>query len=135
MLTETNRRERGHACYPPAGDLAAIPALYATENVATDEKLIYLHYFVRDCDWWIAELNPVTGLAFGYACLHADATNAEWGYIDLTELEGLYQPAHVQTDRNGRPARLLPHLIVERDLHWSVRPAGQADLPGARAIA
>jgi hypothetical protein len=135
MLTETHRRERGHTFYPAADELATIPTLYDTETVAAADKVIHLHYFVRDCDWWIAELDPDTGLAFGYACLHGDTTTAEWGYIDLTELEGLYQAAQVQTDRNGRPTRLLPHLIVERDLHWTARPAGQADLPGGRAIA
>jgi len=135
MITETHRRERGHDFYPHGTDLAAIPALYASENVPAVDKVLHLHYFLRDCDWWIAELEPSTGLAFGYACLHGDATNAEWGYIDLTELEGLYQLAHVQTDRNGRPVRLLPHLIVERDLHWAPRLAGTAALPGWRAIA
>jgi hypothetical protein len=135
MPTEQHRRERGHDFYPPAADLARIPALYATEDTPTAAKTLHLHYFVRDCDWWIAELDPDTGLAFGYACLHGDSTNAEWGYIDLDELESLYQPAHIQTDDRGRPARILPHLIVERDLHWTPQPAGQVGLPGWRASA
>lgn len=48
-------------------------------------------------------------LAFGYACL-GDPQMAEWGYIALDELAVVYRP---------------PLLIVERDLHWSPRPAGE----------
>ena len=135
MPTEQHRRERGHDFYPPAADLASIPPLYATEDIPLSAKTLHLHYFVRGCDWWIAELDPDTGLAFGYACLHGDAANAEWGYVNLAELESLYQPAHIQTDDRGRPARILPHLIVERDLHWTPQPVSQARLPGWRATA
>ena len=135
MPTEQHRRERGHDFYPSAVDLARIPAQYATEDTPVAAKTLHLHYFVRDCDWWIAELDPDSGLAFGYACLHGDGANAEWGYVDLAELEGIYQPAHIQTDDAGRPARILPHLIVERDLHWTPQPAGRAQLPGWRATA
>lgn len=127
MLTETRRAERGHDFYPPASELAAIPALYATEHLPVEDKTIYLHYFVRDCDWWIAELDPDTGLAFGYARLHGDDVNAEWGYVDLTELEAVYQEAILEVDnkdRPRRPRRLLPRLIVERDLHWTPRSLG-----------
>jgi len=59
--------------------------------VATADKVIHLHYFVRDCDWWVCEYDPATGTAFGYARLHGDDTNAEWGYVNLPELEALHQ--------------------------------------------
>ena len=135
MQAETNRAERGHDFYPPHHVLAGIPALYATEHVPTADKVLHLHYFVRDCDWWIAELDPERGLAFGYACLNGDATCAEWGYIDLTELEAILQPGHAQTDECGRPARILPRLIVERDLHWTPARVADVALPGWRATA
>jgi hypothetical protein len=132
---ERHRAERGHAFYPPAAELAAVPQLYGTEPVPTAEKTIWLHYFVRDCDWWIAEYDPATGLAFGYACLHGDAANAEWGYVELAELEALYQEGgFVPTDVPGR-VRLLPRLIVERDLDWTPRPVSAARLPGRTGCA
>ncbi len=133
MLSETRRHERGHAFYPPAAALAVIPSLYATEHIPTESRTVFLHYFVRDCDWWIVELDPDTGLGFGYACLHGDAGNAEWGYVDLTELEALYQPSQLQTDYQSRPTRILPRLIVERDLGWTPRPVHSIGLPGWRA--
>jgi hypothetical protein len=74
--------------------------------------------FAGACDWWIAEYDPATGTAFGYACL-GDPACAEWGYLDLPELERV-------SVRSGL-------LIVERDLHWAPPPAARAVLPGRHA--
>ena len=109
---EQHRRERGHGFYPPADQLAAIPPLYGSEDVAIADKVIHLHYFVRDCDWWIAEYDPATGDAFGYARLHGDDTNAEWGYVNLPELEALHQQGNITRTAPNR-LRLLPRLIVD----------------------
>ncbi|GIJ12224.1 UvrD-helicase domain-containing protein [Micromonospora andamanensis] len=114
-LPETQRARRGHPFYPPA-DLA-VPALYATEQQPNGDKIIYLHYFGGGNDWWIAEYDPPTGEGFGYACINGDADNAEWGYHSLVELEQI---------RRGL-------LIIERDLHWTPRPARELRLPGWRA--
>lgn len=127
MLIETRRAERGHDFYPPANVLASVPALYDTEQVPAEDKTVHLHYFVADCDWWIAELDPDSGLAFGYLRLHGDDANAEWGYVSLPELEAIYQPGQVRADTAGRPVRILPRLIVERDLGW--RAASFDSLP------
>jgi len=35
--------------------LDRIPRLYETENVPLKDKLIYLHFFIGGCDWYIAE--------------------------------------------------------------------------------
>ena len=49
------------------------------------DKTIWLHYFAGPCDWWVAEYDPASGNAFGYACL-SDPDNAEWGYTNLADL-------------------------------------------------
>jgi hypothetical protein len=116
---EPHHQLRGHDFFPPAAELATVPALYATEDVHFGEKVVYLHYFAAGSDWWICELDPRTGLAFGYAC-HNDPDNAEWGYIDLNELCSLVIP-------------VAPPVIVERDLHWRATPVHQCALPGRRA--
>ena len=83
---DTQRDRRGYDFYPPTDQAAAIPPLYGTEGTPAGEKVLYLHYFAGACDWWIAEYDPATGTAFGYACL-GDPQNAEWGYLHLPELE------------------------------------------------
>jgi hypothetical protein len=115
---DTQRDRRGHDFYPPTEQATAIPALYGTEDTAAGEKVLHLHYFAAACDWWIAEYDPATGTAFGYACL-GDPQNAEWGYVSLAHLEQV-------SVRSG-------FLIVERDLHWTPVRAADADLPGRHA--
>jgi hypothetical protein len=112
---ETQRKWRGHDFYPDAGHADAIPPLYGTEDTPAGEKVLHLHYVAAACDWWIAEYDPATGTAFGYACL-GDPQNAEWGYLDLPELEQV-------TAASGL-------LIAERDLHWTPVRAADAHLPG-----
>jgi len=75
--------------------------------VATADKVIHLHYFVRGCDWWICEYDPATGTAFGYARLHGDHTNAASGYVNLPQLEALHQQGSITRIDTGR-LRLLP---------------------------
>jgi hypothetical protein len=98
---ETQRERRGHDFLPEAD---TVPPLYATEEVPLAEKVIACHYFCAAGDWWIAEMDPAAGLALGYAKLAAYPDAAEWGYIDLAELEALNQSGGL--------------MIVERDLHW-----------------
>jgi hypothetical protein len=77
--------------------LSTIPALYATENLRLDQKMIYAHYFVAGCDWYVAELDPETGLAFGHADLGLGFP--EWGYFDLVEMESLLVSGWLVIDR------------------------------------
>ena len=96
-------RRRGHRFSPPKDVLSKIPALYTTEDSVAAAKIVYVHYFTGSCDWYIVELDPETGIAFGYADL-GDPQNAEWGYVDLTELGTVEGPFGIG---------------VERDLHWT----------------
>ncbi len=78
-----------------------------------------LHYVAAGSDWWVCELDPRLGRAFGYVC-HADPANAEWGYFELNELCSLLIPT-------------LPPVLVERDLGWRPTPVYCCDLPGRAA--
>jgi hypothetical protein len=115
---DTQRDRRGHDFYPPTAVAAAIPPLYGTENTPAAEKVLRAHYMAAACDWWIAEYDPATGAAFGYACL-GDPQNAEWGYLHLPELEQVNVCSGL--------------LIVERDLDWTPTRAADANLPGRHA--
>ncbi|HYQ85292.1 MAG TPA: hypothetical protein VEP28_15045 [Rubrobacter sp.] len=120
---------RGHPFYPPDDEWERIPGLYDTEKIPTAKKLIMLHYFVGGFDWWVAEVDPDRTRAFGYVCLN-DPANAEWGYIDLIDLATLYRPGDVLRevlDDELLRMRIRPPLVVERDLHWTVRPVNEID--------
>jgi hypothetical protein len=87
---------------PTEKQLSAMPRLYSTENVSTQNKVIYMHFFMGGNDWYMAEYDPSEKLFFGYTVLNADWDNAEWGYISLEELKSIKQG----------------FVEVDRDLHW-----------------
>lgn len=118
---ETNRMERGHDFYPSPETWTQIPAVYETNSIPFEQKVLHLHYFLGSYDWWVAEVDHEHAEAFGYVRLHGDDANAEWGYIDLLELEALFQPGRI--DRTNAPGqvRLMPRQLVERDLYWQPR--------------
>ncbi|MEV6928445.1 UvrD-helicase domain-containing protein [Dactylosporangium sp. NPDC051485] len=115
-LPELHRQRRGHPFYPPAEIAAAIPRLYGTDGISPGQTMLHLHYFGGATDVWLAEYDPSTGEGFGYINL-GDPTDAEWGYVNLPELEAIN---HGLT-------------IIERDLHWTPVQASDANLPGPRA--
>ncbi|HEY7824405.1 MAG TPA: hypothetical protein VIG24_16300 [Acidimicrobiia bacterium] len=55
-----------------------------------DDHVVYLHYFIAGCDWWIIEKDVEDGVsqAFGYACMN-DPEMSELGYISITEITDL----------------------------------------------
>ena len=69
--------------------LERIPKLYATEETALKDKLIYEHFFIFSSDWYIAEYDPKEEIMFGFAILNNDFQNAEWKYISYSELSDL----------------------------------------------
>ena len=73
---------------PSKERLAKIPKLYETEHIPLKDKLIYLHFFIAGCDWYIAEYDG-NDLFWGFAILNNDHHNAEWGYISFNELKAL----------------------------------------------
>ena len=73
---------------PTEEQLSDIPRLYETENVPTEDKLIYLHFFIGGCDWYMTEYDG-DDLFFGFAILNSDFEMAEWGYISFAELQSI----------------------------------------------
>jgi hypothetical protein len=95
---------------PSKEELSRIPRLYRTEACPLQDKLIYLHFFIAGCDWYIAEYD-LEDLFWGFTILNNDYLNAEWGYSSFSELKSL--------DLLG--------LEVDRELCWRIRPAQEVD--------
>lgn len=103
QFPEINREIRGHAFYE---NLENVPALYETEEIPVEDKIVKAHYFAQSCDFYVVEINPEDGEAFGYTKFAA-FESGEWGYIDLPTMES-----------NKTLASGLG-LVIERDLYWS----------------
>jgi len=111
-MNETQAERRGHTFLPAE---TTIPALYSTEEVRAGNKMLTLHYFIGESHWYLCELDPTTGIGFGWAILSGNIQDAEWGYVSLEELETL----------NFRG------FIVERDTDWNPCPAREVLPPKA----
>lgn len=72
---------------PTKDDLARIPGLYETESISLRDKLIYLHFFIGGCDWYISEYDREEDLFWGFAILNGDYECAEWGYVSFEEMK------------------------------------------------
>ncbi len=95
---------------PPEEQLALLPRLYETENIALEEKIIHMHFFLGCCDWYIAEYDG-DDIFWGYVILNDDYLYAEWGYSSLAELMAI--------STNG--------LEIDRDLFWRPRKASEIE--------
>ena len=91
--------------------ISKMPKTYETENVDTEDKIVYLHYFYGSFDWYIIEkdINEGQYQAFGYVNL-GDPDCAEWGYVSLHEL--CYEL----------------HYPIELDFHWTPRKFSQINI-------
>ncbi len=78
-----------------SGIIDMMPASFETEGTDTPDKIVHLHYFRGDSDFYITEkdkgspdddVKGTQSQAFGYAILNGDRINSEWGYINITEL-------------------------------------------------
>ena len=96
---------------PTEDQLSNIPRLYETENIPTEEKLIYLHFFIGGCDWYITEYDG-DDLFFGFAILNSDYEMAEWGYISFAELKSIR----------------IHGLEIDCETDWTIKKASEIDL-------
>jgi len=64
---------------------ANMPRIGETDDVPSDDKEIWLHFFLGESHWMAAETDG-KGLYFGCVVLNGDFENAEWGYFSLVEV-------------------------------------------------
>lgn len=65
-----------------------IPALYQTDGIPFDEKLIHQIWIIPSINfvWCVAELDIETRDAFGYVNLNDDDM-AQWGHINIIDIK------------------------------------------------
>ena len=87
--------------------ITSMPKTYEQDSKG-DQAVIYLHYFVGSCNWWITEKDCefIQQQAFGLADL---GYGAEYGYISIeelmenaVELDFYYEPRTIADQLGGR---------------------------------
>lgn len=86
-------------------NLEGIPPLYTTDGY--DTKKVHAKWFSPGMTWYLCELDPQTGDAFGYVKNEAQEYCSEWTYFNVMELMDMQN----QTFKNG--------AYVDRDLYLS----------------
>jgi hypothetical protein len=102
--------------------LSQLPDYGTNNNTSLDDVVIYGHFFVGGCDWYVAEFDGEDTF-WGFVNLNCPQ-NAEWGPFLLSELRNfrLWRPVV-----NERTRAVLGHLPVEVewDKYWQTKPFGQ----------
>lgn len=114
--------------YPPADT----PPIYAQDGLLYD-AVVHAHYFAGSCDWWVTEYDPydpadpARPVGYGYACLGGDTDCAEFGYIDIGELERMTIPVVVSRKLSPVPYHprhfrtVVAHQAIEKEADWQPR--------------
>jgi hypothetical protein len=94
---------------PSKERLAKIPRLYETEHVSIRDKLIHLHFFLGESDWYICEFDRMDTF-FGFCILNNNLEMAEWGYVSFSELKSIKIQGWLEVD-------------CELEEHWDIKKA------------
>jgi hypothetical protein len=106
---------------PTKSQLSKIPKLYSQDGKG-GETIIYEHFFLAGCDWFIAEYDGEDTF-FGFAILNRDYHNAEWGYLSFQDLKDL----KVNQPVTDGIQKIVVPLEVDRDINW--KPTKVKDIP------
>ncbi len=101
--------------------------LCETEKIPLKEKLIYLHFFIGGCDWYIAEYDG-DDIFWGFAILNGDQFNVEWGYIPFSELKEIKRVFEIDCEINWEPTRAVEIEKIQSchcNSHWSEKKPGE----------
>lgn len=91
---------------PTEDELGTLPRMYATDSVLPQDTIVHMHFFVGGCDWYAVEYDAEKRSFFGFAILHGDLQNAEWGYFNLDEPRRLkLGPFEVERDLYCEPCK------------------------------
>ncbi len=93
--------------------LKGLPSLGQTEGIEPARKKIYIHFFLGNSNWYVAEYDPKTQTFFGLCVFGRDFKNASWGYFSLAELQSL--SLHI-------------FIKVEVDPFFIPKPAGDIEI-------
>ena len=89
---------------PTKEELSNIPKLYETEAIPSDDKIVYMHFFFQNSDWYMFEYDG-DDTFFGYVILNCDTQMAEFGYFTLSELDEIN----------------IKGFEVDKDLYWEAK--------------
>ena len=100
----------------------ATPQIYSTEEIPSNEKIVYEHYYLpgTNVDYFVLEYDEEKDEIFGFCELIKGF--GELGYSSLKEMEQIIVSVPVQVEGTT----LYMELRIERDAHWKPIPLAKA---------
>ena len=94
--------------------LGRMPKIYETIDVPCYEKVMHMHIFRENAEWFIAEYDASQRLFYGYANVHSGPPG--WGYFSLDELSDCSLPslspdAELDLGWKPRKAKEIPDIL------------------------
>ncbi len=98
------------------------PRFYSTEEISSDEKIVYEHYFMAGTgiDYFVLEYDEESDEIFCWAEILPDC--GELGYSSMKELESISVAIPVRTQFNTFEIQAR----IERDEHWERKTLSEA---------
>ncbi len=93
---------------PSRESMRKIPGLYKTGDIELQDKLIYIHFYLLDSHWFVAESDG-RDTFWGCVILNGNLQNVEWRYFTLWKLD--------QYNVRGYEVECEPEGL------WRVKPA------------
>lgn len=94
---------------PTESELLKLANIEIDKNTPPEDRVIYLHFFLDGCHWYMAKYDPETRLFFGYIVPHSDYRNARWDYFSFDKLCRMKGKIHSRVVRNidWKPIRAI----------------------------
>lgn len=94
--------------------LGRMPGIYETVNVPFSEKVVQMHIFRENADWYIVEYDPLQRLFYGYADVHPGPPR--WECFSLDEIADCWLPSlsrNAELDPGWKPkkAKEIPEIL------------------------
>ena len=106
---------------PAESELAELCEIPIAENTPLEERVIHMHFFLGNSDWYVSAYDPQRRMFSGYVIPNNDYEKAGWGQFSLEELDRLRSDPHGEVVRNldWKPTRAMDVDRI-RDAHgWT----------------
>ena len=106
---------------PTESELAELCEIPIAKNTPLEERVVHMHFFLGNSDWYVSEYDPQRQMFFGYFIPNNDYEKAGWGQFSLEELDRLRSGRHGEVVRNldWKPTRAMEVDRIRDAYGWT----------------
>lgn len=85
---------------PSESELLKLANIEIDEDTPLEDRVIYMHFFMDGCSWYMAEYDPESRRFFGYMIPGNKYHKARWDYFGFAKLCRMRGKIHCRVIRN-----------------------------------